>query len=74
VYQGPPNIIVSDARKNFASDEFKQQASSLNINSKEVPIKAHNSVGKVKHYYGPLRRAYQILTKELPSTSKELIL
>jgi hypothetical protein len=74
VYQGPPDIIVSDAGKNFASEEFRQHASSLNIDIKEVPVEAHNSIGKIERYHGPLRRAYEILTAELPSTNKEIVL
>jgi hypothetical protein len=27
---------------------------------KEVPVKAHNSVGLVKRYYTPLRQAFKI--------------
>ncbi len=74
VYQGPPDIIVSDAGKNFASEEFRQHASSLDIDIKEVPVEAHNSIGKVERYHGPLRRAYEILTNELPSTNKDALL
>jgi hypothetical protein len=39
-----------------------------------VPVKAHNSIGKVERYYGPLRQAYKILSSELPSANKEAIL
>jgi hypothetical protein len=66
--------IVSDAGKNFASGEFKQHALSLDIDTKEVPVEAHNRVGKVERYHGPLRRAYEILTAELPVTNKDVIL
>ena len=31
------------------------------IKVKEVPIKAHNSVGKVKKYHMPLHRIYKII-------------
>ena len=37
-------------------------------------VEAHNSVKKVKRYYSPLRRAYEILSIELPRTSREVIL
>jgi hypothetical protein len=46
----------------------------MNIEIKEVPVEAHNSIGKVERYHAPLRRAYQILASELPDTSKDLIL
>jgi transposase InsO family protein len=75
VYQGPPNIIISDAGKNFASEEFRQHASSLNIDIKEIPVEAYNSIRKVERYHSPLRRVYEILTKELPTTmNKEALL
>ncbi len=74
MYQGPPNIIVSDAGKNFALEEFRQHASSLDIDIKEIPVKAYNSIGKVEQYHGPLRRVYDILTKELPTVNKEALL
>jgi hypothetical protein len=74
VYQGPPNIIVSNTGKNFASEEFRQHASSLDIDIKEVPVEAHNSIGKVEQYYGLLRRVYEILTNELLSTNKDALL
>ena len=32
------------------------------------------SIGKVKHYYIVLRRAYQIVSKELPDLDKEIAL
>jgi hypothetical protein len=46
----------------------------MNINVKEVPVKAHNSIGKIKRYYGLLRQAYKILSSKLPSANKEAIL
>jgi len=64
-YLGPPEKIVHDAGKNFASDEFRQLASSMSIQVKEVPVEAHNSIGKVERYHAPLRRAYEILWEEL---------
>ena len=44
------------------------------IKVKEVPIKAHNSIGKVEWYYMPLRRAYKIILLKLKGVSKELTL
>ena len=44
------------------------------IKVKEVPIKAYNSVEKVKRYYMPLHRIYKIFFLELKGVSKELIL
>jgi len=44
------------------------------IKVKKVPIKAHNSIGKVKRYYIPLCHVYKIISLELKNTSKELTL
>ena len=44
------------------------------IKVKEVPIKAYNSVKKVKRYHIPLRRIYKIISLELKSVSKKLTL
>ena len=41
---------------------------------KEVPIKAHNSIGKVKRYYMLLYRVYKIISLKLKGVSKELTL
>jgi hypothetical protein len=75
-YQGPPDYVVHDAGKNFTSTEFKQLASSMSIEVKELPVEAHNSVGLVERYHTPLRRAYKILRKELKDehVDREMIL
>jgi len=44
------------------------------IEIKEVPVEAHNSIGKVKHYHTPLQQAYDIILSELNGSSKDLIL
>ncbi|CZT53529.1 uncharacterized protein RSE6_15158 [Rhynchosporium secalis] len=36
---------------------------------KVIPVEAHYSIGKVERYYGPLKRAYTIIRKELPHLS-----
>jgi hypothetical protein len=46
----------------------------MDIDVKEVPVKAHNSIDKVERYYGLLQQAYKILSSELPSANKEAIL
>jgi hypothetical protein len=58
-------VIIHDARTNFDSSEFRQQASLLAINIKQVPVKATYSIRKVERYHVPLRRAYKIITDEL---------
>jgi len=54
IYLGPPDLITHNTRKNFISKEFKQYATIMGISTKGVPVKAHNSIGMVEHYYGPL--------------------
>jgi hypothetical protein len=45
------------------------------IELKEVPVEAHNSVGKVERYHAPLRRAYEVIRDEIQNkTSSESIL
>ena len=74
VYLGPPDQIVHDAGKNFSSAEFRQQTKAMAIEVKEVPVEAHNSIGKVERYHAPLRRAYEIISSELKDASEELTL
>jgi hypothetical protein len=73
-YLGPPDHITTDAGKNFVSKEFHQYASTLGITLKAVPVEAHNSVGIVERYHGHIRRAYHIITAEIPDISKEMAL
>jgi hypothetical protein len=73
VYLGPPDQIVHDAGTNFASTEFRQHARSMAVDVKEVPVEAHNSVGKVERYHAPLRRAFEIISAEL-GTADDLTL
>ena len=44
------------------------------IKVKEVPIKAYNSIRKVKQYYIPLHCIYKIISSELKGASKKLTL
>ena len=44
------------------------------IKVKEVPIKAYNSIKKVKWYYILLYYIYKIISLKLKGASKELIL
>lgn len=46
----------------------------MGISIKEVPVEAHNSIGKVERYHAPRRRAYKILRDEDPSLSPEAAL
>ena len=64
-YLGPPDIMISDAGKNFTADEFKANARIMAIQVEEVPVEAHNSIGKVERYHAPLRRAFQVISNDL---------
>jgi hypothetical protein len=46
----------------------------MGINTKSVPLEAHNSIGMVERFHTPLRRIYRIITVELPNIGKEMAL
>ncbi|EED14529.1 conserved hypothetical protein [Talaromyces stipitatus ATCC 10500] len=74
-YLGPPDVISHDIGTNFAALEFKTEAKMMGIQYYQVPVEAHNAIGKVKRYYAPLRRAYNIISAELgASVNKDVIL
>ncbi|EED14740.1 conserved hypothetical protein [Talaromyces stipitatus ATCC 10500] len=74
-YLGPPNVISHDAGINFATVEFRTEARMMGIRCHQVPVEAHNAIGKVERYHTPLRRAYNIILSELgESVDKEIIL
>ena len=74
IYLRPPNIIIYNIGKNFISKEFKQYTIILGIVTRSVPIKAHNLVGMVKRYYGPLYYIYYIIIAELLDINKDMAL
>ena len=74
IYLGPPNIITHNTGKNFISKEFKQYAIILRTAIRSIPVKAHNSVRMIEHYYSPLHRIYHIIITELPDISKDIAL
>jgi hypothetical protein len=43
-------------------------AKNLAIKIEKVPIKAHNSIGKIERYHDPIKRAYEIITSKLGNT------
>jgi hypothetical protein len=71
-YLGPPDLITHDAGKNFVSKEFKEYANAIGARTKAVPVEAHNSIGMVERYHGPIRRAYQIIMTEIPGINKDM--
>jgi hypothetical protein len=57
--------MVTNAGKNFKSSEFVANARILAIEIEEVPVEAHNSIGKIERYHGPLKRAFKMITANL---------
>ena len=73
-YLGPPDLITHNAGKNFVSKEFVQYTATIGIGTKVVLVEAYNSIRIVERYHGPIRRAYQIISAELPDIDKEMAL
>ncbi|KAI0990859.1 hypothetical protein K3495_g17328, partial [Podosphaera aphanis] len=71
VYLGPPDIITHDAGTNFTSEEFRQNAKSLAIETNEIPVESANSMSIVERYHKPLRRAYEIIKEEISTNNTE---
>ena len=65
VYLGPPDLLVHDAGTNFTSKKFQQNANSMAISTKCVPVEAAHSIGLVERYHAPLRKAYEVIREEL---------
>jgi hypothetical protein len=61
IYAGPPDVIVTNAGKSFVGAEFVANARIMAIEIEKVPIKAHNSIGKIERYYGLLKRAFEVI-------------
>jgi hypothetical protein len=38
----------------------------MGTNVKETPTEAYNSIGLIERYHVPLRRAFNIIAKEMP--------
>ena len=73
-YLKPPNIIIYDIGKNFINKKFKQYTTILKTVTKSVPVKAHNLIEMVKHYYSPLHYIYYIIIAKLPNINKDIAL
>ncbi|EFQ87660.1 hypothetical protein PTT_16772, partial [Pyrenophora teres f. teres 0-1] len=65
IYVGPPDTIATDAGTNFASEEFINNANAMIIDVHEVPVEAHQSIGKVKRYHAAIRRAFQVISADI---------
>jgi hypothetical protein len=65
IYADPPDVIVTNAGKSFIRAEFVANARIMAIEVEEVPVEAHNSIGKIERYYGPLKRAFEVISANL---------
>ncbi|TAQ84532.1 hypothetical protein B7494_g7146 [Chlorociboria aeruginascens] len=54
--------------------DFKYLAAMIKISTKAVSVEAYWSIGKVERYYIVIRRAYQIISEELPDLDKDIAL
>jgi hypothetical protein len=73
-YLGPPDFIVTDARKNFVSKEFVRLASAAGTITVSVPVEAHWSIGTIERYHAVLRRSYEIISEEVPELAPDMAL
>jgi hypothetical protein len=73
-YLGPPDLITHNARKNFASNKFKQYTLVIEVGTKKVLVKAYNSISIVKRYHGLIQRVYQIIVSKIPELNKDIAL
>ena len=64
-YLGPPEYLITDAGRHFTGTDFKQNVKQRLVDIKVVPVESHNSIGKTERYHGMLRRAYEILRKQI---------
>ncbi|KAK1912598.1 hypothetical protein P3342_004534 [Pyrenophora teres f. teres] len=76
MYVGPPDTIATDAGTNFASEEFVNNANAMMIDVHEVPVEAHQSIGKVERYHAAIRRAFEVISADIgtSTTTKDDIL
>lgn len=73
-YLGPPKFIIYNTGQNFISKEFRQEAKSMTITIKYVPVKAYQLIGLVERAYPVLHRAYDIIKAKIPNIKKEIAL
>ena len=46
----------------------------MGITIKGIPVKAHNLISIVEHYYRPLQHIYQIITAKILGINKDIAL
>ncbi|EKD20121.1 hypothetical protein MBM_02073 [Drepanopeziza brunnea f. sp. 'multigermtubi' MB_m1] len=70
-YVGPFTNVVHDPGTNFNSATFRSYLKSISSILKQMLVEAYHSVGLVERYHVFMRRAFEIVTKELPKALKE---
>lgn len=73
-YLGPPNIFYHDAGKSFIAQSVSYNSATFGTKLKSVPVEAPQSMGTVKRYHAPVRRAFNIIRTEAPSRDEEATL
>ena len=69
IYLGLLDFVVYNYKTNFNSEEFRILLRSVRSTFKLISVEAYHLIGKVKRYYRPLRRAYEIVTEKPPKLS-----
>ncbi|EKD14183.1 polyprotein [Drepanopeziza brunnea f. sp. 'multigermtubi' MB_m1] len=70
-YVGPLTNVVHDPGTNFNSVTFRGYLKGIGSTLKQMPVEAYHSVGLVERYHVPVRRAFEIVTKELLKAPRE---
>jgi hypothetical protein len=68
------DVIATNAGKNFVSKEFVNNAKTMAIKVNKVPVKAHNSIGKVEQYHAAICCAFKVISADIGNTSPDHIL
>jgi hypothetical protein len=69
MYVSPPDVIKTNAGKNFITNKFINNATLLVIEVKEVLVEVYYLINKVKRYYAPIRRAYRVISVDVGRTT-----
>ena len=67
-------MIIHDVGIQFTSVEFIQNAKAIGSSIKYILVEVYYSISIVEQYYVPLRRVYEIITKELLQVTKQYVL
>jgi hypothetical protein len=74
MYVGLPDVIATNAGKNFVSKEFVNNAKTIAIEIDKVPVESHNSIGKVERYHTAICCAFKVISADIGDTLPDHIL